>query len=298
MDGLVKSYGGKPAVDHLSFEVKRGEIFALLGPNGAGKTTTIEILEGYRGPDEGRVQVLGLDPFAQGRRLRPRIGAMLQEGGLYPAISARDALRLFATFYEHPRAAGDLLRLVGLEDAAGTRYRRLSGGQKQRLSLALAIVGNPELVFLDEPTAGLDPQARRATWDLIRSLQSDGVTVLLSTHYIEEAERLADRVAILERGRLVASGSPRALVQVDRCKVRLRTSAAIETDALLALPCCRKVESPDACHYVLHTDDVPEMLVQVTVYLRDVDVGITDIGVGQGTLEDVFLQLTGRQFDS
>ncbi len=193
---LVKSYSGRRAVDDLSFDVIAGECFALLGPNGAGKTTTIEILEGYRAPDAGTVRVLGLDPQRQGPQLKRRIGLMLQESGIYPAIQVGEALRLFASYYPNPADPLALLRLVGLEDAARTRYRQLSGGQKQRLSLALALVGRPELVFLDEPTTGMDPQARLATWEIVRSLKQTGVTVVLTTHFMDEAERLADRVAL------------------------------------------------------------------------------------------------------
>ncbi len=211
VQGLTKRYDGRPAVDDLSFQVGRGELFALLGPNGAGKTTTVEILEGYRTPDDGRVRVLGLEPAREGAKLKPRMGLMLQDGGVYPAIRPLEALRLFASFYANPADPVELLGMVGLEDAARTRYRQLSGGQKQRLSLALALIGRPELVFLDEPTASMDPQARRATWEIVRRLQAEAVTVLLTTHFMEEAERLADRVAILHRGRLVALDSPAAL---------------------------------------------------------------------------------------
>src|SRR5687767_2416396 len=181
--GLVKTYGATRAVAGLDFTVGAGEVFALLGPNGAGKTTTVEILEGYRAPSGGLVRVLGLDPIGDASRLKPRIGVMLQDGGVAPSMRPLEALELYASFYAAPISPRELLRLVGLEDAERTRYRALSGGQKQRLSLALALVGRPELVFLDEPTAGMDPQARRATWEIVRSLKRDGVTVLLTTHF-------------------------------------------------------------------------------------------------------------------
>src|SRR5437763_9953667 len=184
---LVKTYSGRAVVDGLTFDVESGEVFALVGPNGAGKTTTVEILEGYRRPDAGHVRVLGLDPTREGAALKPRIGLMLQQGGLFPQITAREALRLFAAFYPESQDPEQLLDQLQLNDAANTRFRQLSGGQKQRLSLGLALVGNPSLVFLDEPTAAMDPQARRSTWNVIRALSKRGTTVLLTTHFMDEA---------------------------------------------------------------------------------------------------------------
>src|SRR5215470_13112703 len=192
--GLEKHYGDTRALDGISFSIASGEVFGLLGPNGAGKTTTVETLEGYRRPDRGRVRVLGLDPIRDGRRLRPRIGVMLQEGGLYPGIRPLEALRLFASYYDDPDDPERLLDVVGLRDAEHTLVRRMSGGQQQRLSLALALVGRPTLLFLDEPTAGMDPHARATTWALIRDLRDHGATVVLTTHAMQEAEELCDRV--------------------------------------------------------------------------------------------------------
>src|SRR5579884_3251496 len=208
VDGLKKAYGANLAVDGLSFSVDRGEVFGLLGPNGAGKTSTVEMLEGYRAPDAGTARVLGLDPIADRKALTPRIGVMLQEGGLYPGIRPLEALRLFAAYYADHEEPDTLLDLVGLRPVAGTLVRRLSGGQKQRLSLALALIGKPEVVFLDEPTARLDPHARATTWQLIRDLRERGVTVLLTTHAMDEAEHLCDRVGIVAGGRLAALGTP------------------------------------------------------------------------------------------
>ncbi|MGZ6793029.1 MAG: ABC transporter ATP-binding protein, partial [Mycobacteriales bacterium] len=202
---LVKRYGDRTAVDGLSFTVAPGTVCALLGPNGAGKTTTVEVAEGFRRADGGAVRVLGLDPGRQA--LRARVGVMPQGGGGYPGLRAGELLRLFASFHREPLDPDDLLERLGLVDVAGTPYRRLSGGQQQRLSLAMAVVGRPELVFLDEPTAGLDPQARRATWDLVQALRADGVTVLLTTHLMDEAAQLADDVVVIDHGRLVAQGS-------------------------------------------------------------------------------------------
>ncbi|HEY8202591.1 MAG TPA: ABC transporter ATP-binding protein, partial [Actinomycetota bacterium] len=208
---LTKSYGSRRVLDGLTFEVHRGEVFALLGPNGAGKTTTVEILEGYRTRDGGDVHVLGIDPSRGGTQLRSQVGLMLQEGGLYPGLRVGEALRLFASFYPHPEDTGRLIEEAGLADHRDTLIKRLSGGQRQRLSMALAMVGRPQMIFLDEPTAGMDPHARAGTWERVADLRSRGVTVLLTTHYIEEAENLADHVAIVDRGRLVATGTPESL---------------------------------------------------------------------------------------
>lgn len=219
--GLVKHYGDKPAVDGLDLTIARGAITAVLGPNGAGKTTTIETCEGYRRPDAGTVRVLGLDPVAQNAALRPRIGVMLQSGGVYAGARAVEMLRHTAALHAHPLDVDALVERLGLGSCGRTAYRRLSGGQQQRLALAMAVVGRPELVFLDEPTAGLDPQARRATWELVRDLRRDGVTVVVTTHHMDEAEQLADQVAVIDRGRVIATGSPEEL-----CAAAPRTPCA------------------------------------------------------------------------
>jgi ABC-2 type transport system ATP-binding protein len=220
---------------------------------------------------------------------------MLQQGGLYPAITAREALALFAHFYASPRPPDDLLQLVGLREAASTRYRQLSGGQKQRLSLALALVGGPAVVFLDEPTSGLDLGARRATWEIIRSLKNDGVTVVLTTHYLEEAERLADRVAIMSHGKLAALGTLEELVGGDGATVRLTTASPIEVDALASLPAASEARACDHDTYILRSADPPQLLVEVAALLRDRGIGVRTLQVGSGSLEDVFLELTGSE---
>lgn len=293
---LRKSYSGRAVVQDLSFEVRAGEIFALLGPNGAGKTTTIEILEGYRSPDAGEARVLGLDPQRQRAELHRRIGLMLQQGGFYPAITPVEALRLFASFYDKPLDPETLLRLVGLDDARKTRYRRLSGGQKQRLSLAVALVGHPELVFLDEPTAGMDPQARHATWSIVRSLKERGVTVILTTHLLDEAERLADRVAIVDNGRLIALGTPTELMENSaESDVWLTTSVSLDVRDLAALPSARSVREQQDGQYVLQAAATSDLLVELTEWLRAQSIIPRELRIGHGSLEDVFLRLTGKE---
>jgi ABC-2 type transport system ATP-binding protein len=220
---------------------------------------------------------------------------MPQESGLYPAITPREALDLFAHFYPRSRNVRELLRLVGLEDSANVRYRRLSGGQKQRLSLALALLGEPNIVFLDEPTAGLDPQGRRATWDIISSLRDQQVTVLLTTHYLDEAERLADRVGIMAAGKLVAVGDTVSLTNLDRSTVRLQTGSEVDPRALASLPSARSARSDSVRSYVLEADDVPSLLVELTTWLRTQDVDLTHLRVGHASLEEVFLELTGKE---
>jgi ABC-2 type transport system ATP-binding protein len=294
---LGKSYGSVVAVDGLSFRVERGEVFGLLGPNGAGKTTTVETLEGYRRPDRGTARVLGLDPVADQRALAPRVGVMLQEGGLYPGIRPLEVLRLFAAFYDDAEDPEHLLDVVGLRPAARTLVRRLSGGQRQRLSLALALVGRPEVVFLDEPTAGMDPHARVTTWDVIRSLREGGKTVLLTTHAMDEAERLCDRVAIIDRGRLVALGSPAELTRsAGTAETRFSAAPGLELAALaaaLSLPAAAVSEDRPG-EYVVRAAPSPELVAALTGWLRDRGVALGDLRAGRRSLEEVFLSLTAE----
>lgn len=296
VDNFSKSYGSNRVVDHLQFTVQCGEIFALLGPNGAGKTTTVETLEGYRTPDEGSVRILGLDPVRQARALRPRIGVMLQQDGLYPALTAHEVLSLFAGYYRQPQSVDTLMERVGLTGAAKVRCRRLSGGQKRRLALAVALIGKPELVFMDEPTAGMDPQARLTTWEIIRDLKSNGVTILLTTHLMDEAERLADRVAIIDHGRLIALDTPANLTGTQNADVvRFVAPTGLDCTQLAALPSVRKVEELRPGSYLVETDTVPELLVELTAWLRDRNITLSELRVGQGSLEDLFLRLTGSE---
>jgi ABC-2 type transport system ATP-binding protein len=296
--GLRKAYGSRVAVEDLSFSAGAGEVFALLGPNGAGKTTTIEILEGYRSRDGGEVSVLGLDPQRQPQQLRQQIGLMLQEGGVYPQARPREILALFASFYSQHQDPDKLLETVGLADSVKTSYRRLSGGQKQRLALALALVGCPKLVFLDEPTAGMDPQARRATWDIIRALRQSEVTVLLTTHYMDEAEQLADRIGIIDRGRLVAVGDLESLRDTTDTAVRMVAPAALEVALLEALPGVKAVVEGPSGVYTFETDDPPGLLVELTTWARDQQVALRELRLGRESLEDIFLRLTGDRMRS
>ena len=293
--GLVKRYAGRAVVDGLSLQVQQGKVLALLGPNGAGKTTTVEVCEGFRTPDEGTVQVLGLDP--RDPALRPRVGVMPQTAGAYPGLRCGELLRLVASFSAHPLDPAMLLDRLGLVDVERTAFRRLSGGQQQRLSLALAIVGRPELVFLDEPTAGLDPAARHATWELIEALRADGASVVLTTHLMDEAERLADDVVIVDGGRVVAAGTVDALTRTDAVgQLRFRTTPRLDLDQLLnALPeGCAAKESPAGAYLVEgHID--PQVLAAVTAWTAGQGAMATDLRVERKTLEDVFLDLTGRE---
>ncbi len=289
--GLTKRYGDTVAVDGLDLTVHPGETLALLGPNGAGKTTTVECCEGYRIPDAGQVRVLGLDPRRDGRRLRPRLGLMLQEGGVYPLARPREVLHLFARFHAEPADPDDLLERVGLAEADRTRFRDLSGGQKQRLSLALALVGRPEIVFLDEPTAGLDPAARRMTWEHVRELQADGVTVVLTTHLLDEAEELADRVAIIDRGRLIALGTPDELTHADREELTFSARPGLDTESLSAALEVPAVELRPG-RYVVHGENAPRLISRLAGWLEEHDVRLGELQAAKRSLEQVYLGMT------
>ncbi|HJQ06928.1 MAG TPA: ABC transporter ATP-binding protein [Nocardioides sp.] len=270
VDGLVMRYGDKTAVDGLSLTVGTGTITAVLGPNGAGKTTTLETCEGYRRPQGGSVRVLGLDPVQQRRELLPRIGVMLQGQGAWSGVKAVEMLRHVAKLHAHPLPVDELVERLSLDECGRTPYRRLSGGQQQRLGLAMALVGRPELVFVDEPTAGMDPAARRTTWELLSELRAAGVTVVLTTHYLEEAERLADHVHIIDRGRLVASGTVEELTRGASATVRLVVDRELGAAAEAALRSA------------------------VNTWSTEHDVHLESMSFASRTLEDVFLELTGR----
>jgi ABC-2 type transport system ATP-binding protein len=295
--GMVKRYGPATAVDGLSLTARRGEVTAILGPNGAGKTTTIEVCEGYRSADGGTVRVLGLDPVRDAVRLRPRVGVMLQAGGIPPAVPAGEYLKTLSRFHVKSHDPAWLLDIVGLTAQAKTPYKRLSGGQQQRLSLAAAVLGRPDLVFLDEPTAGMDPQARHATWDLVTALQGDGVSVILTTHFMEEAERLADHVVIIDHGRAVADGSPTKLTG-SAGQLRFRAEPDLDIDSLLAaLPAGSTAKESPAGRYLIEVPGgtvQPALLAAVTAWCADRGVLPSSLQIESRTLEDVFLELTGR----
>ncbi len=298
--GLVKRYGRNAAVSGLSLRAGAGQVTAIVGPNGAGKTTTIEICEGYRRPDAGTVRVLGLDPVRDARALRPRVGVMLQAGGIPTSARAGEYLTVMASFHARPVAPQLLLDRLGLTAAARTPFKRLSGGQQQRLSLAAAVIGRPDLVFLDEPTAGLDPQARHVTWELIAALRAAGTAVILSTHYMEEAERLADVVSILDHGQLVASGSPAELTGSDG-QLRFRAGPGLELGSLLAaLPAGSAAKESPAGHYMLEVRGPvdPRLIASVTAWCAEHGVLARELRIESRTLEDVFLELTGRELRS
>ena len=291
---VSKSYGATRAVDELDFTVASGEVFGLLGPNGAGKTTTVEILEGYRRPDGGEVRVLGLDPVREGRQLRPLIGVMLQAGGLYPGLRPLELLHLFASYYEPADDPEKLLDRVGLRDTVRTPVRRLSGGQAQRLSLACALIGRPRVVFLDEPTAGMDPHARATTWELVRELRARGVTVLLTTHAMDEAETLCDRVAIINRGRMAALGSPTELTRHAGDEISFSAEAGLDVDVLAKALGLEKGTATEVRpgEYVVRGAGTPGRIADLACFLRDRDAALTSLRSGQRSLEAVFLQIT------
>jgi ABC-2 type transport system ATP-binding protein len=293
---LVKTYGSLRAVDGLSFTVQRGQIFALLGPNGAGKTTTVEILEGYRRADSGEVRVLGYHPIAQGHQMKEQMGLMLQQTALYQQIRVKEALTLFCSYYPHPREPRALAELVGLGDKLSASFEDLSGGQKQRLSLALALAGNPRLVFLDEPTAAMDPQMRLQTWDIITDLRNQGVTLLMTTHYMEEAQRLADRVAIVDHGKLVALGTPEQLTSVSATEiVTFSGPEGIPPDELRRLPAVKGATENRPGAYTITTDDALNLVAALAAWRDRAQMEISGLRVTGATLEDVFLQMTGDE---
>lgn len=306
VSGLTKRYGSREAVRGLDLHAPRGRLTALLGPNGAGKTTTVECCEGLRRPDGGSVRVLGLDPVADAVALRPRVGVMLQDGGLPSTVPAGEVLRHIATMYRSPRDVADLSSRLGLESFARTQVRRLSGGQRQRLALACAVVGRPDVVFLDEPSAGLDPQARLAVWDLVRELRDTGTSIVLTTHQMAEAEALADHVVVVDGGRAVAAGTPADLVGTTAGRGTLRLSLApsehADDDAAVDLAQRLRAAGVPGVHVStaedgrleVHADVDPELLHHVTGWARDRHHLITGMDAGRRTLEDVFLDLTGR----
>jgi len=271
VEGLEKSYGEHQALRGISFEIREGEVFSLLGPNGAGKTTTVEILEGYRRRDAGTVSVLGSDPASARRAWRGRIGVVLQSSAMYENLTARESLALFGGYYEHPRPVDEVIAVVGLAEKADARVRSLSGGQRRRLDFGLALVGDPELIFLDEPTTGFDPAARRGAWETIRSLRSLGKTILLTTHYLDEAEQLSDRVAVLREGVIVAEGRPADLTQSPATEIRYRLNGE---------------------DVVVRTEEPTRALHELTAAALARGEELERLEVRRPTLEEVYLALT------
>jgi ABC-2 type transport system ATP-binding protein len=271
VDDLRKRYGEYEALRGVSFEIREGEVFSLLGPNGAGKTTTIEILEGYRRRDSGTVSVLGADPAHASHHWRGQIGVVLQSSAMYENLSVRESLALFAGYYERPRPVEEVIAVVGLEEKAEALVRRLSGGQRRRLDFGLALVGDPELIFLDEPTTGFDPAARRNAWGTIRSLRELGKTILLTTHYLDEAEQLSDRVAVLREGRIVATGTPTELTRTPETEIRYRE---------------------DGKEVVLRTAQPTRVLAELTARALEQGRELEALEVRRPTLEQVYLELT------
>jgi ABC-2 type transport system ATP-binding protein len=295
VDGLRKRYDDVCAVDGVSFEVGRGEIFGMVGPNGAGKTTTIECLEGLRRPTDGRVSVLGLDPQRQGNELRERIGVQLQESSLPDRLKVAEAMDLFSGFYRRSLDWRPILRELGLEEKVRASFAKLSGGQKQRLFIALALINEPDIIFLDELTTGLDPQARRAMWDLVKGIRDRGKTVFLTTHYMEEAEHLCDRVAVMDHGRIVALDTPGHLIDSLGAENRVVfvTDAPFDPAPLRAIPGASRVEQSGGRVIIFGRDD--QLVVRVVIALAAGKVRFRDLRTEQPSLEDVFLALTGKE---
>jgi ABC-2 type transport system ATP-binding protein len=297
VESLVKRYGDLLAVDDVTFSVEEGEIFGILGPNGAGKTTTVESIAGLRKPDSGKITVLGLDPRRDGAEIKQRLGVQLQESQLPDRIKVWEALDLYSSFYRSPAHWPDMIETLGLAEKRNSTYSKLSGGQKQRLSIALALVGNPEIAILDELTTGLDPQARRDTWDLIAQLRNRGVTIVLVTHFMEEAERLADRVALIDSGRVIAVDTPAGLVARagDEQRMRFRPSAPFDEELLSGLD---EVTDVTRNGEQILVSGVGNVLHAVISLLAQNQIIAEQLRVDQTTLDDAFVALTGRRIEN
>jgi ABC-2 type transport system ATP-binding protein len=297
VENLFRHYGDVKAVDGISFEVQQGELFGFLGPNGAGKTTTIEIIEGYKMADRGRATVLGLDPRRDRYELRERIGLMLQETSLYPDLKVRELLRLFASYYRQPMNPDALLEMIGLEEKRGAFIRELSGGQRQRVVFVLALINDPEVLFLDEPTAGLDPQSRRAIWEWIDLARKKGKTVFLTTHYIEEAERLCDRVAIVDHGRIIALDTPKRLMASAEVEQRIafEIEGSLDVARLESLPGAIRVLGDAHGQFTIYAREAQPVLKSLIDLSETNGFRLRGLAVEGATLEDVFIRLTGRR---
>jgi ABC-2 type transport system ATP-binding protein len=293
---LRKVYNNVPAVDSITFDVQDGEVFGLLGPNGAGKTTTVECIEGLRVPDGGTISLLGYTHQGNANGIKEQIGIQLQTTGLYPLHTVYELLKLFGSFYKRALPPDDLIRLVSLEDKRNTKSKDLSGGQRQRLSLALALVNDPNLIFLDEPTTGLDPQSRRQMWTIVKDLQRRGKTIILTTHYMEEAQTLCDRVAVMDYGKIIALDSPQALIAThfETTAVEFEDKNSAEMDLLEGLPAVKQAKR-DGGLVTLYSLDTPRTMEGLLDAARAGHLHFDDLRVRSATLEDVFLKLTGRR---
>jgi ABC-2 type transport system ATP-binding protein len=296
---LVKQYGDVHAVDGVTFGVGMGEVFGLLGPNGAGKTTTVECVLGLRQPDSGTISVLGMEHGAQSRQIKARVGAQLQTTGLYPRLTVREQVDLFARLFPRSRPAESVIDMVGLQEKAKTQTKDLSGGQSQRLAVALSLINDPDLIFLDEPTTGLDPQARRGLWGIVRELKQGGKTVLFTTHYMEEAEQLCDRVAVIDRGQIIALDTPESLINqhFKQTAIEFVSLGEPPREQLSALPGVTQALFENG-RPTLYSDDVPRTMAGLFELVSSGALAFKDMVVRQATLEDVFLKLTGRRIRS
>lgn len=299
VEGLVKAYGSRRAVDNLSCRVERGEVYGLLGPNGAGKTTTVECMEGLREPDQGSIQILGMRHRDQGTEIKARLGVQLQSTGLFPRLSVRELIDLYAAFFPRSLPTDQLLSLTGLTERQQADPATLSGGWRQRVTLALALVNDPEILFLDEPTTGMDPASRREVWGLIRTLQKQGKTVLLTTHNMEEAAYLCDRVAVIDRGRVIAEGRPHELVRAHFAEtaIEFATPDALPVARLQALPGVSRLVTEPAST-TLYSTQVPETVAGLLQLSREENLRLDRFTVREATLEDLFLRLTGRRLET
>ena len=305
--GLRKSYGGRAVLDGIDLTVRPGELVALLGPNGAGKTTTVEIVEGYRRPDGGRVRVLGMEPSTGGPGLRARVGLMLQGGGIDPRARPRETIRQYGRFHTEPRDADELIDLLGLRPVASTRYRQLSGGERQRLGFALALVGRPDVVVLDEPTAGLDPEGRATMRSIVAGLRDDGLAILMTSHDLTDVERLADRIVVISAGRVVAAGTSLEIMARAGSAVRFRCARPLDANELeaigrrgrgvAALAGVAVQSDGESGRYRLDVEAplVPAAVAAIAAGAADVDVALAEVRTGGGTLEDAYLALVGRE---
>ena len=299
VENLVKNYNGTRAVDGISFDVEAGEVFGMLGPNGAGKTTTVEILEGLRASDAGRAEVLGMDVKRESEAVKQQVGVALQTATLMPNLTPWELLDLFGSFYKKAQNPDALLERLGLTEKRNARVQTLSGGQQQRLSIALALINDPQIVFLDEPTTGLDPQARRSLWDVVEEMKASGKTVFLTTHYMEEAERLCDRIAIMDHGKILALDTPEGLVrsQFTERAIQFTTPIGLDSQAFAALPGVRRVTA-EADETVLYSETVQKTLAALLEQAEAQNLSLGEIRLRDATLEDVFLKMTGRRIRS